>query len=116
MNREGNTLVNEYKALSTRAKETVGEARSTVEGIVENVKDTMDDTVTRVKQSFNLQYQIDHHPWVMLSGSILAGYLLGGMGTKNTAWSYRTRRTWKPRCSANRALPKDCRAAKLSLI
>src|SRR5437879_4896653 len=72
-------------------KETVGDARSAVEGIVENVKDTIDDTVTRVKQSFDLHYQMDHHPWVMLSGSVLAGYLLGGLGTRNTAWSYRTR-------------------------
>jgi ElaB/YqjD/DUF883 family membrane-anchored ribosome-binding protein len=76
------------------AKKTIGEARSTVEGIIENVKDTMDDTTTRVKQSFDLRYQTDHHPWVMLSGSVLAGYLLGGLGTRNTAWSYRTRRTW----------------------
>ena len=74
-------------------KETVGDARSTVEGIVENVKDTMDDTVTMVKHSFDLQYQVDQHPWVMLGGSVLAGYLLGRLGTGGES-SYRTRRLW----------------------
>jgi len=74
-------------------KETVGDARSTVEGIVENVKDTMDDTVTMVKQSFDFRYQMDQHPWMMLGGSVLAGYLLGGRGSRSTR-SYRTRRSW----------------------
>jgi ElaB/YqjD/DUF883 family membrane-anchored ribosome-binding protein len=74
-------------------KDTVGEARSTVEGIVENVKDTMDDTVTMVKHSFDLQYQVDRHPWAMLGGSVLAGYLLGSLGAGSRS-SYRTRRVW----------------------
>jgi len=74
-------------------KETVGDARSTVEGIVENVKDTMDDTVTMVKHSFDLNYQVNRHPWAMLTGSIFVGYLLGGRGTKSIR-SYRTRRSW----------------------
>jgi hypothetical protein len=75
-------------------KETVGAARSTVAGMVENVRGTLDDTVSRVQQSFNLRSQVDRHPWVMFGGSLLAGYLLGGLGTKSTARSYRTRRTW----------------------
>jgi uncharacterized protein YjbJ (UPF0337 family) len=74
-------------------KGTVGDARSTVEGIVENVKDTMDDTVTMVKHSFDLQYQVDQHPWAMLGGSVLAGYLLGRLGAADKS-SYRTRRLW----------------------
>src|SRR5215475_2967851 len=65
-------------------KETVGDAKSTVEDIVENVKDTMDDTVTMVKRSFDLQYQIDQHPWLMLSGSALLGYMLGSLGSRST--------------------------------
>jgi ElaB/YqjD/DUF883 family membrane-anchored ribosome-binding protein len=60
-------------------RETVGGARSTVEDIVENVKDTMDDTVTMVKQSFDLRHQVEQRPWLMLGGSVLAGYMLGGL-------------------------------------
>ncbi|HKA52470.1 MAG TPA: hypothetical protein VKJ47_02300 [Candidatus Binatia bacterium] len=74
-------------------KGTVVDARSTVEGLVENVKDTMDDTVTMVKNSFDLQHQVDQHPWLMLSGSVLAGYLLGCLGTGGGP-SSRTRRLW----------------------
>jgi ElaB/YqjD/DUF883 family membrane-anchored ribosome-binding protein len=76
-------------------KETVGDARSTVEGIVENVKDTMDDTVTMVKQSFDFNYQMDQHPWLMLSGSVLIGYLVGSLGRNGSAGSrYPTRGSW----------------------
>jgi ElaB/YqjD/DUF883 family membrane-anchored ribosome-binding protein len=76
-------------------KETVVDARSTVEEIVENVKDTMDNTVTKVKQSFDLNYQMDQHPWLMLSGSVLVGYLVGSLGKNGSAASrYTTRRSW----------------------
>jgi uncharacterized protein YjbJ (UPF0337 family) len=66
-------------------KETVGDARSTVEDIVGNVKDTMDDTVTMVKQAFDLQYQMEQRPWLLLSGSVLVGYMLGCLGSRSTA-------------------------------
>jgi hypothetical protein len=58
-----------------------------VEDIVENVKDTMDDTVTMVKQSVDLHYQTEQHPWLMLSGSVLVGYMLGGLGRRSTTTS-----------------------------
>lgn len=63
-------------------KETVEGARSTVDNFMENVKETMDDTATMVKKSFDLPYQVEQHPWVMLGGSVLVGYLLG-------SWMYR---------------------------
>src|SRR5262249_1553793 len=51
--------------------------------------------VTMVKRSFDLHYQMDQHPWMMLSGSVLAGYLLGNLGTRSSAKSqYTTRRSW----------------------
>jgi len=58
-------------------KETVEGARSTVDNLVENVKGTMDETATMVKKSFDLNYQVEQRPWVILGGSILVGYLLG---------------------------------------
>jgi len=58
-------------------KETVAGARSTVDNLVENVKGTMDETATLVKKSFDLNYQVEQHPWIMLGGSVLVGYLLG---------------------------------------
>src|SRR5215813_7903714 len=60
-------------------KETLKEARSTVAGMVENVKEAIDDTTTMVKRSFDFTYQMDQHPWMMLSGAVLVGYVLGGL-------------------------------------
>jgi ElaB/YqjD/DUF883 family membrane-anchored ribosome-binding protein len=58
-------------------KETVEGARSTVDNLMENVKGTMDDTATMVKKSFDLHYQVEQHPWLMVGGSVMVGYLLG---------------------------------------
>jgi uncharacterized protein YjbJ (UPF0337 family) len=58
-------------------KETVDGAKSTVEGIVENVKETMDETVSNVKQAFDLSYQVNQRPWLMFGGAVLLGGLLG---------------------------------------
>jgi ElaB/YqjD/DUF883 family membrane-anchored ribosome-binding protein len=55
-------------------------AQSSVDEIVENVKDTVGDTVATVQRTFNLPSQVEHHPWLMLSGSVLVGYLLGSRG------------------------------------
>lgn len=71
-------------------KETVEGARSTMDTLVENVRGTMDETATMVKQSFDLRYQVEHRPWVMVGGSILVGYLLGGWmrSTSSHRYSY----------------------------
>jgi ElaB/YqjD/DUF883 family membrane-anchored ribosome-binding protein len=61
-------------------KQGVEGAQSTVEDIVENVKETVGDTVETVKRTFDLQYQVDQHPWLMIGGATLAGYLLGNWG------------------------------------
>jgi len=58
-------------------KGTVNEAKSTVENLVENVKDTTDSAVTKVRQSFDLQYQVVHRPWAMFGGAVVAGYFVG---------------------------------------
>lgn len=67
-------------------KETVEGAKSTVDHLVENVKDTVDDTATMVKRSFDLNYQIEHHPWMMFGGSVLLGCLIGSWS--NREYSY----------------------------
>jgi len=58
-------------------KDTVNEAKSTVDNLVENVKDTTASVVTKVQQSFNLQYQVAHRPWTTFGGAIIAGYCIG---------------------------------------
>jgi ElaB/YqjD/DUF883 family membrane-anchored ribosome-binding protein len=67
-------------------KETVEGAKSTVDNLVENVKGTMDDTATLVKKSFDLNYQIEQRPWVMLGGSVLVGWMLGNWMTRGSSY------------------------------
>jgi ElaB/YqjD/DUF883 family membrane-anchored ribosome-binding protein len=67
-------------------KETVEGARSTVDNLVENVKGTMDDTATMVKKSFDLYYQVDQRPWLMIGGSVLVGYLLGSWMPRGSSY------------------------------
>jgi ElaB/YqjD/DUF883 family membrane-anchored ribosome-binding protein len=58
-------------------KDTVGQAKTTVDSLVENVKETADSTTTMVRQSFDLQYQVEQRPWLMFGGAVFAGYVLG---------------------------------------
>jgi ElaB/YqjD/DUF883 family membrane-anchored ribosome-binding protein len=54
----------------TTAKETVQETISTVKETVNNAKET-------VKRTFDLEYQVDRHPWAMLGLSFASGIALG---------------------------------------
>jgi len=56
---------------------TLGGVRETVSSTVETVRDQVQDTMCSVKEALNVQRQVQAHPWVMLGGSVAAGYLLG---------------------------------------
>ena len=66
-------------------KQTVEGAQASMEGIVENVKGTVGDTVEAVQRTFDLHHQMEQHPWLMLSGSLFVGYLLGSGGNGRTS-------------------------------
>ncbi len=66
-------------------KQGVEGAQSTVEDIVETVKGTVGETVETVKRTFDVPYQVDQHPWLMVGGATLAGYLLGNWGGGSTS-------------------------------
>jgi hypothetical protein len=74
-------LVEKVPETVETVKETIAETVSTVTGTVHNtveaVKDTVAETVESVKSFFDLPYQVDRHPWLMLGGSVLLGYLGG---------------------------------------
>src|SRR5919204_42605 len=56
---------------------TVQSAKATVEETIENVRSKVQETVQTVKRTFDLPYQVERHPWAMVGGSVLAGYLAG---------------------------------------
>jgi ElaB/YqjD/DUF883 family membrane-anchored ribosome-binding protein len=71
-------------------KQGVEGAQSTVEEIVETVRETVGDTVETVKRTVDVQHQVDQHPWLMVGGATLAGYLLGNWGGGRTSPAFST--------------------------
>src|SRR5262249_36903954 len=71
------SLVDKIEALEEKVLGTVGTAQATVEHTVESVKETVEDSVAAVKRTFDLQYQVEQRPWVLLGASVAAGYGLG---------------------------------------
>jgi ElaB/YqjD/DUF883 family membrane-anchored ribosome-binding protein len=57
--------------------DTVENVKEAVEDTVEKVKDSVTSTVKAVKNAFNLKLQTERHPWVMMGGSVVTGFLLG---------------------------------------
>jgi len=51
------------------------------------LEDRVQETVAGVKHAFDLPYQVEQRPWLMLGGSLLVGYTLGlrGGGSSTTA-------------------------------
>jgi len=57
--------------------ETVENVTEKVAETVETVKDTVEETIESVKRTFDLEYQVRQHPWLMMGGSCAAGFLAG---------------------------------------
>jgi len=61
-------------------RQGIAGTQASVVEIVEHVKETIGDTVAAVQRTFDLPAQVEHHPWPMVGGALLAGYLLGSLG------------------------------------
>jgi ElaB/YqjD/DUF883 family membrane-anchored ribosome-binding protein len=57
--------------------ETVENVKEAVEETVEKVKDSVTSTMEAVKNALNLKRQTERHPWAMMGGSVVTGFLLG---------------------------------------
>jgi ElaB/YqjD/DUF883 family membrane-anchored ribosome-binding protein len=64
---------------------TVDSVKDSVQGTVDSVKETMSDTVEGVRQTFDLHRQVDRHPYLMVGGAVVAGFVAGRMFTQQTA-------------------------------
>jgi len=64
---------------TTAVAETVESVRDSVETTVENVRETIENTVDAVRDTFDLNLQTRRHPWGVVGGSVLAGYVLGSL-------------------------------------
>jgi ElaB/YqjD/DUF883 family membrane-anchored ribosome-binding protein len=63
---------------------TVDSVKDSVQGTVDSVKETMADTVEGVKKTFDLHRQVDNHPYLMVGGAVVVGFVAGRMLTQQT--------------------------------
>src|SRR5271166_5960334 len=68
-------MADKLEALEDRVMGTVQSAQETVEDSLQLAK----DTVATVKRNFDLKYQVEQHPWMMVGGCFLAGLAVGGL-------------------------------------
>jgi len=71
------TLEQQVTETVVQATETVQHATATVTETVDTVKEAVKETVGTVKESLDLGRQTDQHPWAMLLGAALTGYVAG---------------------------------------
>jgi len=72
-------LTNKLEALEEKVKSTVESAQAVVEHTVDTVKESVHDTVETVKRTFDLKYQVNQHPWIMVGSAFAAGYVIGNL-------------------------------------
>jgi hypothetical protein len=71
-------MAEKLEGVEKQIRDTVAGAESAVDDVVSSVKGTISETVHSVKQTFDLPYQTREHPWLVLGGSVLVGFLIGG--------------------------------------
>lgn len=63
-------------------REIRNEIEATRAGMVEKIaalEDRVDHTIREVKRSFDVNYQTERRPWLMMGLAVAAGYLLSGI-------------------------------------
>ena len=63
-----------------KARQDIAEIRSAMTEKRALLEDRVQETVAGVKHAFDLPYQVEQRPWLMLGGSLLVGYTLGRRG------------------------------------
>jgi len=92
-------VVSTVKETTDAVEETVGSVKEAVQDTVHTVQDTVSETVDTVKETvketFDLRHQMEAHPWLMLGGATLAGYL-GACLLESKSGSRGSSQGWMP--------------------
>jgi len=73
----GSTVRDTVQQLSSTVRDTAQQLGSTVSDTSRDVRATMHETVGSVRDALDMSRQMQEHPWVMLGGSVFAGYVGG---------------------------------------
>jgi hypothetical protein len=68
------------------------QVRAAVDGGAESFKEKVEQVAQSVKQTLDLRHQIEQHPWAALGGSLVVGYLVGSLVSRERAISAATGR------------------------
>jgi ElaB/YqjD/DUF883 family membrane-anchored ribosome-binding protein len=68
--------------------ETIETVKSTVQETVDTVQQTVQQTVHSVQQTFDLNYQMQRRPWLLIGGSVVAGFVVGALVSRRSAPSW----------------------------
>jgi len=85
------TATGTVENVTEKVEETVETVKEAVEGSVEAVKETVHETVETVKEAFNLRRHVQRHPWAMLGGAVMVGFLGGRLLGGAQRWRERRR-------------------------
>jgi ElaB/YqjD/DUF883 family membrane-anchored ribosome-binding protein len=85
------TATDTVENVTEKVEETVETVKEAVEGSVEAVKETVQETVASVKEAFNLRHHVQRHPWAMLGGAVVLGFLGGRLLGGAQRWRERRR-------------------------
>jgi hypothetical protein len=83
-------LTEKLETLEEEVRDTYQSAKESVEETIENVTETVQETVETVQRTFDLEYQMQQRPWVLIGGSVAAGvaagYVLNNLRPQATTW------------------------------
>jgi len=72
-----NQVLGTVQDTTSTVSNTVHEVGATVRDTVHDVRATVRETLATVKDAFDVSRQMNSHPWLMLGGSVVAGYVSG---------------------------------------
>jgi hypothetical protein len=85
-----------------RVQGTVDQTKSAIDNILATIKESVDETIERVKYTADLIEQVNQNPWIMFGGAILAGYVLSSIHREGALERGRTQE-WQPDNSVPRS-------------
>jgi len=99
-----NKVLGTVSTTTDTVSQTVQDVGATVRETAQNVRVTMNDTLCSVRDAFNVSRQLHQHPWLLLGGSVVAGYA-GGLILDNLERGHMPSLPALP--SAERLLPQS---------
>lgn len=73
------SLTSKLESLEDKVTSSMEKATTAVTDTVASVKETMHEGVESVKSAVDVPAHVDKHPWLMMGGAVLGGFMLGSL-------------------------------------